>query len=46
MTITTYITPLQSASPTNTGLADAWNVRQTIESMFAWVNLKTNKIII
>lgn len=46
MSITAYITPLQAASPTNTGLADAWNVRRTIESMFAWVDLKTNKIII
>ena len=33
------------ASSTNTGLADAWDVRRTIESMFTWVNIKTNTII-
>jgi len=42
---TSYITPLAAASSTNTGLADAWDVRRTIESMFTWVNIKTNTII-
>jgi len=42
---TSYITYLASASSTNSGLADAWDVRRTIESMFQWVNIKTNKII-
>lgn len=45
LSVTAYITPLQAASPTNTGFADAWNVRQTIESMFEWIDLKTNKVI-
>ena len=42
---TSYITYLSSASAQNSGLADAWDVRRTIESMFQWVNIKTNKII-
>ena len=45
MNVIAYVTSLQSASALNTGLADAWNVRQTIEAMFSWVDLKTNKII-
>jgi len=42
---TSYITYLAASSATNSGLADAWDVRRTIESMFQWVNIKTNKII-
>ena len=42
---TSYITYLAAASAQNSGLADAWDVRRTIESMFQWVNIKTNKII-
>ena len=42
---TSYITYLAASSENNTGLADAWDVRRTIESMFQWVNIKTNKII-
>lgn len=42
---TSYITYLAASSEYNTGLADAWDVRRTIESMFQWVNIKTNKII-
>lgn len=44
-TINSYITTLSMASPTNSGLADAWDVRHTIENMFKWVDIKTNKII-
>ena len=43
---TSYITYLAAASASNTGLADAWDVRRTIESLFTWVNVKTNKIIL
>ena len=46
MYVSAYVMNLQEASADNTGLADAWNVRQTIEAMFAWVDLKTNKVII
>lgn len=46
MYVSAYVMNLQEASPDNTGLADAWNVRQTLEAMFAWVDLKTNKVII
>ena len=42
---TSYITYLAASSSTNSGLADSWDVRRTIESMFQWVNIKTNKII-
>jgi len=42
---TSYITYLAASSTTNSGLADAWDVRRTIESMFQWVNIRTNKII-
>lgn len=45
ISVSTYITYLGSSSSTNTGLADAWDVRHTIESMFTWINLKTNKRI-
>jgi len=41
----TYITYLAAASENSTGLADAWDVRRTIESLFKWVNIKTNTII-
>lgn len=43
--VTSYVTYLGASSKTNTGLADSYDVRHTIESMFSWVNLKTNKII-
>lgn len=43
--VSSYITYLGAASPSNTGLADAYDVRHTIESMFTWINLRTNKII-
>jgi len=43
--VSAYVTYLSASSPTNTGLADAWDVRRTIESMFSWVDLQTNKII-
>ena len=43
---TAYISYLASSSATSTGLADAWDVRRTMESMFTWVNVKTNEIII
>lgn len=41
--VTSYVTYLGTATPHNTGLADAYDVRRTIESMFTWINLKTNK---
>jgi len=41
--VTSYVTYLGAATRTNTGLADAYDVRRTIESMFTWINLKTNK---
>ena len=43
--ISAYITYLSASSATMTGFADAWDVRRTIESMFAWVDLSTNQII-
>jgi len=43
--ITSYVTYLGAATPTNTGLADAYDVRRTIENMFTWVNLKTNQFL-
>ena len=42
---TSYITYLAAASEISTGLADAWDVRRSIESLFKWVNIKTNTII-
>lgn len=42
---TTYITYLAAASESSTGLADAWDVRRSIESLFKWVNIKTNTVI-
>ena len=41
----TYITYLAAASENNTGLTDAWDVRRSIESLFKWVNIKTNTVI-
>ena len=43
--VSAYVTALQAATATNTGLADAYNVRQTIEAMFEWIDLKTNKVL-
>ena len=43
--INAYISYLATASKTSTGFADAWDVRRTIESMFTWVDITTNKII-
>lgn len=45
MHVSSYVTYLGSATKSNTGLADAYDVRHTIEMMFTWVNLKNNKII-
>jgi len=39
--VSTYITHLKSATSTNTGIADAWDVRSTIEEMFTWIDLDT-----
>ena len=43
--VTAYISYLAASSSTRTGLADAWDVRRTIESMFTWVDIKSNKVI-
>ena len=40
---TAYITYIRNSSETHTGLADAFDVRQTIEDMFTWIDLRTNK---
>ena len=41
--IFTYITYLKSATDQNIGLADAYDIRKTIENMFTWIDLSTNK---
>lgn len=41
--ISSYVTHLKSATSTNTGIADAWDVRSTIEEMFTWIDLDTMK---
>lgn len=43
--VSTYVTYLGAATKSNTGLADAYDVRHTIESMVTFINLKTNKPI-
>jgi len=43
--VSTYVTYLGAATQNNTGLADSWDVKHTIESMFTWIDLKTNKMI-
>ena len=43
--VTSYVTYLGAATKTNTGLADAYDVKHTIESLLTFVNLKTNKPI-
>ena len=35
--------PLANSAADNTGIADAWDVRHTIERMFTWIDLSTNK---
>ena len=45
MHITSYVTPIGSATKSNRGLADSYDVRHTIESMFSWIDLKSNKVI-
>jgi hypothetical protein len=40
--INAYITYVRNATETNTGLADAYDVRKTIEDMFTWIDLRTN----
>ena len=41
--VNAYITYVRNATPTNTGLADAYDVRKTIEDMFTWIDLRTNQ---
>ena len=36
------ITYVRNATASNTGLADAYDVRKTIEDMFTWIDLRTN----
>lgn len=36
------ITYVRNATDTNTGFADAYDVRKTIEDMFTWIDLSTN----
>ena len=36
------ITYVRNATASNTGLADAYDVRKTIEDMFTWIDLETN----
>ena len=43
--INAYISYLSTSSESSTGFADAWDVRRTIESMFTWIDLTTNKVI-
>ena len=40
--INAHITYIRNASETNTGFADAYDVRKTIEDMFTWIDLRTN----
>jgi len=37
--VTAHITKLEDATPTNTGFADAYDVRTFIENMFKWVDI-------
>ena len=37
--VTAHITKLEDATPTNTGFADAYDVRSFIENMFRWVDI-------
>ena len=43
--VSSYVTYLSAATATTTGLADAYDVRKTIESMFTWIDLSTNTVI-
>lgn len=40
--VNAYISYLSTANENNTGLADAYDVRKTIERMFTWIDLSTN----
>lgn len=40
--VTANITKVEDALPTNTGFADAWDVRSYIENMFSWVNISAS----
>jgi len=37
--VTAHITKIEDATPTNTGFADAYDVRTFIENMFKWVDI-------
>ena len=37
--LTAHITKIEDASPTNTGLVDAYDVKQVIDNIFEWVDL-------
>ena len=37
--LTTHITKVVDATADNTGLVDAWDLRQTLSNMFEWVDL-------
>ena len=40
--VNAYISYLSTSNEDNTGLADAYDVRKTIERMFTWIDLSTN----
>lgn len=42
LSVSAYVMPLANSAADNTGLADAWDVRHTIERMFTWVDLSYN----
>ena len=33
---------MRNATSSNTGFADAYDVKKTIEDMFTWIDLRTN----
>lgn len=43
LSVNAHVMPLANSAADNTGIADAWDVRHTIERMFTWIDLSTNK---